>query len=338
MFDFARGIFLIMIIMWHSMMYFAEGIEIEQGALSLIFGACVKFFQYSMMPAFFIMSGYGFCKRKNVKCIRQQAEYLLLPYCRILLAVAAGVILRRLLTQQTILDAMGYEVLPYLLGMSPGYVEFCGIHLKTIGPAWFLITLMNAWIILNFIMNAGKETVQTILVITCVIAGCLTAGLTLPYCIPQSLLTVGFLYIGYKIKKEKLLERELKSPVGLCCVLLAGIVLVFGEVSMSQNLWKLGVLDYAAAVILGVLVLKAVLFLPQQKGAIATKIMLIGRYSLWIISIHSFEYVFIPWEKLKNSSADKILLVMGIFISRAAFIFAVCCIKKKRISRRRKNR
>ena len=68
------------------------------------------------MAAFFMISGYGFYKRKPHKCFAIQRKLLLLPYCIVAAAVIISKFLLAVVRQRSFMENGGEFVLTYLLG------------------------------------------------------------------------------------------------------------------------------------------------------------------------------------------------------------------------------
>lgn len=110
-----------------------------------------------------------------------------------------------------------------------------------------------------------------------------------------------FLAMGVVIRQHNLLER--KIPVwgyGLMGILLF-ICAAFGQVDMVNCIWRLGPVDIAGSCCCGFLLLKiyGCVMRHMPKGIFVSLLESAGFYSMWIICLHCYEKVIVPWYRLK---------------------------------------
>lgn len=343
MFDLSRGLLMILIVLGHSItMYFKYWeVEIEMPLAWWLYPlGILKVAIYGMIPMFFIMSGYGFRKKKLLTCVKSQLLFMMKPYIYTGLVVTALTIAKCLLMHRPLKNKLIYQSVPFLLGLCPGEMEFHGYSLGSTGPMWFLIVMAISWILLNVIFMLENEAVRLLCILT------MTAFCTrlpfisfVPFCLLQSMCCVGYLYIGYHVKKEKLLGSKIpKAELIVFCIILI-LVTPFGNTDISQNVWKLGFLDYIASAIAGYLLLRICYYSNRFEGKVANLLRTVGRQSLNILCVHSVEYLVVPWDKLADKmSGHPAMGVVIICILRGIIIFCGCVLITQIIKLKRKKR
>lgn len=343
-FNLARGIGMVMILLGHSFILFAERPHRTQalfsGAGSVLGGGIVAMF--------FLISGCGFYRRSPRKCFSIQRKLLLKPYC----AVSAAILLTKLLLaaveQRPFRSHGGELVLTYLLGFNAekGGV-FWGIPIDSISIFWFVLALFGGWNLYNAIAQLRSQQLRGGLVFGCVLLGYL---LTLyrkiwPFCLPMALLVVGYLAVGAWINRKGLLERRLPGwSILLLCVPVV-CSLAWGRVDIMTCVWKLGLLDVLSTFCLGFLLMRffAWIMTLNLHSNLVLALEALGFNSIWVVSLHAYEKVIFPWYRM-----DEVLplgpagCTLVCFFGRSALIFllyqVVCIITRcwKRLQGKKK--
>lgn len=314
MFDFVKGFAVCTIVIGHLCMQFnvVENITLNTYNLIVlrILYLCLG---YGTMAMFILISGYGFRKKKVWSCIKQQANYILKPYIIVTIAIAVIfpiVHYAFFKWKAAAIKEMIREVLAFLLVISGESGIVIGEYaLYSCGAIWFMIALMNSWIILNLIMQIENQKIQKILVLLITVIGWFLSRYGIwPFCFQQSLIFTGYLYAGYWIKKNKLLEKKFsiweKILMGICAIIGGAI----GQVEMANNVYALGIFDVIFSGVVGFLMLKVALKINQFSCGIISIVKKIGRYSLWIICLHTVESICFPWYLLADRSKINPLL------------------------------
>lgn len=327
MFDLSRGVLMVLIVLGHSITKYFQYWEVEMPLAWWYYPLVIlKLVIYGLISMFFIMSGYGFRKKKLGACVKSQLQFMMKPYIYVGLIVTLLTIAKCLLKHSPLKDKLIYQSVPFLLGLCPGELEIHGHFVGSIGPMWFLIVLAISWIILNVIFMLENEAVRLLCIAT-LVAFCtrLPFQAFIPFCLIQSLCCASYLYVGYYIKKEKILGNKVsKKNLAVFCVILLFII-PFGNVDVSQNVWKLGFLDYIASVIAGYLLLRICYFSNKFEGKAANVFRAIGRQSLNILCVHSVEYLVFPWDRITNMFSEHALIgVVIICVLRTVIIFCGC--------------
>ena len=343
MFDLNKGILMVLVVFGHSFSMFVKYWERENmpGWIILpllLFGLVL----YGLIPMFFLMSGYGFRKQKMTKCFADRVRYLLKPYLWVAVIVTGLVVLKAIIRNKSVLDAVMKYGFPFLIGLCPGETEVFGWYIASIGPMWFLVAMGIGWIILNLLFQMKTEALR-IVTLLALIALCtqLPFYAFIPLCIVQSICCAGYLYLGYCVKKSRLLTKALSWKTYAILIIIVVGAFLFGTVDVSQNVWKLGFFDYIASAIAGVLLCKMSVRFGGLEGKIAKFFRVLGRNSLYIFCVHTVEYLVFPWNRLYQWFSDCPWLgILVVFLVRV-LIIAVGCIaihKLVMLSRHRKRR
>ncbi|WP_026497662.1 acyltransferase family protein [Butyrivibrio sp. WCD2001] len=347
MFDLLKGIVMILVVVSHTaglIPFLDEYHSIDELVANVnIFVLFLTFafmiFGQATMPALFIISGYGFRKTTYKKCIVKQYETLIIPY--IITVVIA-----------TILHFFSYyflyggfkislkQTIQILLGGLFGFPTNRGINdfwLLACGPIWFLAALSIATFIFNFWVNNFSGVKLFLLsLLTTVIGWIISFAGPLPWSLSQAFIAVSYLWLGYYIKKNKLLVSpiKIKHAIGIAIIVIPYLFYTnfskfFG---MATDEYPLGPISIIANGLLGVLIIKFFLHLNSFDGFICTFIRKIGRQSLYFLCIHSIEmvaignyltYLFIyEWWKGDPGLRSIIILAIRIpFAIIATFLF-----------------
>lgn len=339
-FNLARGLGMFFVVWGHSLRVFLPKMETPP---HLFFGIG-DVFGGGVMAMFFLISGYGFYQRKPKKCISIQAKLLLKPYC----LTACGVLLTKLglalIERRSFWLHGGEYILTYLLGLNAEGGGFLGgIPVESIGIFWFILSLMNGWILYNSILRLTQKWLQWSFVAGCVVGGYILSQVSRvwPFCIPMSLLAVGYLAVGREIRERHLLERSL--PGWSYVLLLISVVfsLLTGRVDMISGVWQMGLLDVIGTFCLGFLLMRFFAWFArlERHGIFINVLEIIGFNSIWVVCLHAYEKVIFPWYRLalwlpNHPILGSLLCMVGRSIVILALYFVV--IRVNRLWKRRK--
>lgn len=282
---------------------------------------------YGLMPLFFMISGYGFSTTSMKKCIKKQTRVLLRPYLLTTLFVTILNFFARCIAAASFRQAVigaGQICLSYLFGTAER-VMFHGIQFSCIGSVWYLLTLYFSWIILNAINLYIRERFRPLVILILATAGYLWGNQgVMPFCLPQSLIGVGYMYIGQQMKENDWLFKKLPTPVWCAIILSAGTTFFFGQIEMAYRVWKLGLVDIIGGGCLGFLLAKGTLFLNKYDNRIWTVLRSIGMYSLWIMCVHSVESVGLLWRQYASRFFDHpFVAFFVVFILRLCIVYGL---------------
>ena len=312
MFDFIKGIAMISIVMTHARSSLGPEEFITGGNVSVMacFDILNKVLSYgnAAMPLFLLVSGYGFRKTKdNVKCLKKQAKLLLKPF---MIVACVTTVLHFVIhycafrylpgsIQATICVGLGY-----LLG-APTTIYIAGMTICFVGAVWFLLTLFWSWISLNFIFTKVKESyVPWVILAIFIIGRFLCYFPTIPFCLVQGVLGIPYLYVGWLIKKREWLTKKFPIGIWIIMIALALFSIGFGGLGLADAYLKYGHIDLISNGCLAFLVMWIGLRINQFDFPLKNQISTIGRYSLWIMCLHTIEQQALPWyllyERLTN--------------------------------------
>ena len=340
MFDLSRGLLMLFVVLGHSITLFFEYWEIEVEVSLLLLPILLgKVLTYGLLPVFFIMSGYGFRMQTMKKCAKNQARYLLKPYLYVAIIVTVAAVLKKLLLGRSVLDALRYQSFPFLLALpSESKVPIGEWDTASIGFMWFFVTLGLAWIVMNLIFQLKNEALRFLIIAGLAVCGVqLPAYAFMPFCLAQVLCSIAYMYLGYRIKKARLLTRGTPKWMYAILVMIVIFIVPFGYIEVSQNVWKLNVLDYLASCAAGCLLFKTSVFLDRFTGKIASFFRLLGKNSMYILCIHAVEYLVIPWEYAERiMKGHYVLGFFAVLIARVLIIGVGCFVIRRIVRRKRK--
>ena len=331
MFDFIKGIFMILVMLSHTYGLFdfvdENGEYISKiGIPALLIILIVTAVAQAALPAMFFMSGYGFRKMSMPACIKKQANTLLKPYC-ISAIIATGIFF--LMTYLTHLGWLRYSVVEalkvfagFVLGL-PKDITIAGVSIYLNSIIWFLIALLVGNIIFNFILSyfEGKKLIVLATIIS--FAGCLIGVfVTLPWCVSQGMVAVLYISLGYLAKKNKIIMvANTKKVILLMSTvsIVAIIISVLSDFNMALSVYPYGPISVITFGLFGIAITYFALYLNVLNGPISRFIRRIGHLSLYVLCIHAIEYVGFG-NYLQREFADR---WHGNVFLRSAIIFAV---------------
>lgn len=320
MFDLLKGIVLLIIVYHHNRNLFPDEIlditikHIENNILNytLLISEKAYFFieilisivAASFMPTLFIISGYSVRKRTISKSFSLEIEELIKPYFLTAIITVLCNFVFHFCFYRYIPGAFN-ESIKVLGGMLLGFpetVQFGEVTFYANGPIWFLFSLFWALIVFNILLNKVDETKIKYCVLGLVIIGSLlfSIGFT-PFGVSRGLVGVLYVYMGYYIRKNKVLTSEhSRKSICIYALLVAipnTIQAILGiKAGIGYDGYSLGPISFMVNGLLGIGV--AYVFLRVDKsvsGKISNTIRYLGRYSLYFMCIHTVEMIAIPW-------------------------------------------
>lgn len=343
MFDLSRGFLMFAVVLAHSVTMFIKYWE-PQYTTQWWYGILIVFKPaiYGLIPMFFMMSGYGFRKKKLKNCIKERAKYILKPYAITGIVIVILTVCKALVANNSVREELWHYAAPFVLGLCPGEMWLGGHYTGSIGPIWFLLVLMLSWIFLDIIFYLENDVIRAVCVIT-LAAFCTRLPFLsfIPYCLIQSLACTSYLYLGYVIRKNNLLHQKLSKQNLLILILISFVIMIFGNIEVSQNVWALGMLDFIASAIIGFLLLKAFNAVNERNltGKIASALRTAGKYSLYILCVHTIEYLVFPWSRITDFFANhKLIGIIAAMCIRTVIITVGCWFITQYIRRKRKRK
>lgn len=342
MFDLFKGVCMILIVFGHtvaSMDRTALQNPLTIGVMAITYAPSVLF-----MPAFFIMSGFGFRKRTVKSCL----SFLWKTLWKFYLCTMAWITILRFGIRAVItssLEAAFYETLPvlggYLLGL-PDYAEFGKTFFLGTAPMWYVLALALAWFNLNLIMLKVPQKYWPPVVLAVVVSGWWIGTQMVDFfCIPQGMIATGYLYLGYVLKKKKYFFHSWESKekywaaAGVCLYL--AVIIFKGIDEMSPGIWQLGPVSILLDGYIAVIFLYGFLKLNRFTGTFSNCIRWIGRNSLYVVALHAIEIPCVPWYLITDRFSDNLdVACWSILIIRLLLIITtmVCIQAVQKHSRR----
>lgn len=289
-FDLVKGIGILFIIAGHTLAIYGESLK----RISPVFSV----FGWGVLPMFYIISGLGSKKMDIKKHLKRTVKDLLFPYLWVVAFVAILFPIFHYIAFRWWPGAfleMRRTTLGLLTGCKISGKQICGIEVYESSAVWYLLALFIALNTMNIIWKISNKWETLFLVCLCIVAGfwCKTADIWY-YCIPYGLMAVGYVYLGGFIKKSRWLEKD----VPLWQFVVLGVVFLASEIlehSSAIPSMEKEILDYIGTGSLGIFFVRFAIWADRFEGVIFDGIRKIGRYSYYIMCIHSVEMSCIPW-------------------------------------------
>ena len=290
-------------------------------------------FPVSMMPSLLIVAGYGYRKRSISKALKLNAKELLKPYIITALATTlANVVMHYAFFRYLpgALKESGCVFGGFILGLSQT-TQIGNVMLYANGPMWYILAMFWALTVYNIIINklSGKKIPYFVCGVS-IVGWLLSYIKNIPFCLSQGLIGVIYVGIGHYLKKSKFFLREhaIKEKIIILFTIIVPNFLLgmFGCITeMADNIYSLGPINYVENGLFGVLVLYLFLRLNGLRGKITSAIRKIGRYSLFVMSVHTAEMIAIPWYVVaEHFQARQLFGLVMIYIIKLLIIFTAC--------------
>lgn len=320
MFDFMKGFGIIMVLFRHSI--YDSTLLSESILWTIIYTVII--------PIFFATSGYWLKKRPFRDGLITSLKLFLKPYLIVIACIDLVGLVHRFL-QNNMGEWVNLFLRQSVLVISGDY--------SRIAFMWFVFALMVSWILFYGLIQIKNEKYQIAVSFLICFIGTLILPYKFPFQIAQGLIAQLFLFAGYLMKKHRFLEKKLSFPVlaGLAAVWLVGGYFSCREPLCDLSMYQFG--NGIPAVICclcgSILVIEAGIRINAIDNPLIEKVALLGRYTMWILCIHSFEATVVPWRYIyhlvPNSGIAGSLLKLCL---RCVFIFVVFCLIKQ-ITRRK---
>lgn len=310
MFNVYKGVLMFIILLGHSITTYFHYWEYDilSNPLIMALGLFGKIFIYGIAPSFFMLCGYGVRKMPVLNTARHQAKYFLKPYFLVAAVTVILILAKTIVAGGSIGESLRYYGLPYLLAYCPGERPFLGVEMSSIGPIWFFVTFFFSTILLNVVLKEDRMWIQIALLVMVAAIGVTLRYVTLPFCFQQTLICTGYMYVGWLMKKKKLLAEKIPLYfLILSLVFILGISLK-GNVEVSQNVWEQGLTDLVASYFAGFLLLLVGYQAGRFRGRVASWLAWMGQNALYICCIHTVAYTILPWDQLAAVFAEQKIL------------------------------
>ena len=294
----------------------------------------------------FMVSGFGFRQAAMGATVKKQAGTILVPY--LITSVVATILyaichFKVLGSTEEWLYQIRSHALGYLIGVTdtnliPNGAATC------VAAIWYLLALFIAWNLLNIIMNLAPQKAVIPICIAVTVAGYLLAVTIQPqFCLSQGMVGVTPLYFGYRIREDKLLLKKHPWWVFVLLGIGSAISICFGTLKLANYTYDLGILEIPLAGCTAYLLMYLAVAIDGIEGWVPDKLRTIGRYSLWILCVHTIEIKALPWYSILGLLPDNLLLdIIIMFAIRCVLIYImfeiVMWFEKKKTAREKAKR
>ncbi len=325
-FNIARGMAILVVIAGHSMALFLNKLPVTN--VPIVFAGAGRVLGGGLMAMFFMISGFYFFRRTPKKCFKMQSKLLLMPYFLTAATILLATIFQQIIKENSIWPEFSKILVTYLLGFNALHTQtFLGLRVGTVSVFWFLLGLFIGWNIYNLICWIKNRLLRSLCVLFCIVLSWSLSQFSSvwPLAIPASLMAVGYLAAGHKIRKYNLLEQTL-PPIFWCTVTFISIVcLAFGYVDVAPGIWKLGLLDVAGSFCIGFLFLR---FYAKRMASASQRrplflIEYCGLNAIRTLCLHALEKHIIPWQNLNLLFPDSPFLCALLCFLGRLFLIAV---------------
>lgn len=328
-FDWVKGMGMICIVVGHLLNEYSVSLQIFSPIMIPL-----KILSAGLMPMFFLINGYSFKSRSIYDMFNKSTKGLLKPYIYVAIAVICIFpIIHYLLYRWwpgAVSETVRY-IVAFVFGLPCVGMEIFGISAYSCSVAWFLLAMFLTHNILNIILKIQDQKLQIVMVMGCVLIGYACAINKIWYfCIPQGFLATGYSYLGYLMKKTKLLQKKIPIWVYMILIFISVAELIWGEYNLANSIYKRGILDYIGSIATGLLFMRCAFFANYFENVVSEAVKIIGRYSYWIIGLHAWEMVSIPWyEVIKKFGKQAVIGFFVILFFKINIIYVGCCVLKK---------
>lgn len=236
------------------------------------------------MPLFFLVSGYFTKEKDTFKNIISLFNRLIKPFLLIAIIVVST---------KTIHD--------YVLSHS-FKIDFDIIG-HGIGPGWFLLALFWGKIIFNYLLKYFPNQYLLISFIVSAIPLLFRYlyPIYIPLCVLHGMSCTIFLAIGYYAKQKHVLQL-MRKHIQLCILISMIFWLntsIYGLVEMSDNYFKLWVIDYLGAIGGTFLCYCLAHFIVIHFSLLSRLLTTVSIFSLAIYTFHSIDFCIPLWHWIK---------------------------------------
>ena len=296
-FDLAKGTLMLVVILVHMFPYY----DLSRYPVLTPFLSLAQIAAYGAMAVFYIMSGYGFKERSVKATLKKTFDEMIKPYLVVMVCAAFLFPIVHFLNYRWWPNAIretGKLVLAFLVGAKESGKTLFGYEIYSCSVAWFLLAMFTAHNVLNLILKIKNMKLQALTAVFLFFAGFALYQIDFfYYCIPDALMMVEAIYIGYIVKKYKLMNQLVNSRT-VCFFLwmLAGMAVILqqnGALYENSPYFVKNLVNQCISYLLLFYGIKA----DRYENKAADLFRTIGIYTYWIMCIHCVELVVIPWYR-----------------------------------------
>lgn len=340
MFDLLKGITMFGIIVNHTFTLFPSNFVYQAARenvsnpqiVPIILLTLYSIFEHALIPSLFFISGYGFRKTSFKKNLSRQFKSLMIPYIITAFLTAGLHLCTHYCLYRHFKDSFK-ETLSQLGGSMLGLsttTDYGGIKLFFCGPCWFVMALFVGMIIFNALLAFFDNIKLLIAVLLVTTFGWLISLIgTTPWCFSQGCISVFFIYLGYYTKKHKLFTEGIDNKKKMVYIILVFIPYVvmralgYGD-SMSESMYPLGMITITLNGLFALCFIYAFLLLNRFNGVISSSIRSVGRYSIYIVCIHTIDMMGFPLYHFAEKFEETALTITVFSLIRVAVVCGIC--------------
>lgn len=328
MFDFIKGLAIFFVVLCHVLASFSENELVNR--LNL----CVRTLSMFWMASLLMASGYWMVPKKTKEYTKKIFSSFLKQYVGVGIVTLFCYMMIHYIRFRWIPGAIkgGFGVvLAFLLG-NKYEVTFGKVTIYEIGPAWFLVVLCLGSIMLNIVLNTQWIRHKTLVMVLLGVFGVVLEHIVWsPYCLGPSFAGSLCLFVGYRLRQSKYLIATWRKweYIRLVVLLLVGIVMMMfcfwaGVYGMSAEL--------LTTIPVGIVVLRLGLLTETAKNGVVRFFRHLGRYTLWILMVHTVEMLSIDWSALTHKTFfvnHPLISLLAVLVVRWGIIAVGCMIISK---------
>ncbi len=292
-------------------------VDVTKGVaiLCIVLGHMYNFYVWNLVftfhvPIFFLITGYFLnAKRPLPVFAKTRARSLLVPYavtCAAIVVLGTGIGLLR----GNAFSAAKTWIFAALYGAGSAHAEPFAV--PSIGAVWFLWAAF--WGCLFVRISLKLKAGQRLLFLSILFAAAyLTRNiLWLPFSIQAGAYAAMYMYLGYLFRQAEGQYLSLPAEVKAAGLLMAAWVWIsfivhFESFWLSSGDIGRGVIDIVGTLCASAVVIFLCTCIDRYVPRIARPLAWLGRYSIYVLCVHTLELHFFPWGR-----AGEILAAHGI--------------------------
>lgn len=298
MFDVLKGFLMLVIVFVHHISFVNGGLLLFSPE-----GLLPRLTAWSTLTIglFFVIAGYQL--RPGVRWkdyVKKQLVQLIVPYlAAVVLAALGRGLMWYLRTGQAEIRAVSTILAGGCYGAIQN-VEVFGVWAYSVQALWFLPTFFFSSLIFQLLWRIPREEIRKAAVWGLTAAAVYFPDayqIQLPFFLIQSCAVLGLMETGRILRERKLLYRKLPAQIPAAACFLYLFCHLFSASNVASNVYRFGILDYAAAVLMAVVVLRGYVKLGIGEWRGTEALAYIGTYSMLFLLVHGEGLLLIPWER-----------------------------------------
>lgn len=297
--DIARGIAIILMVIGHVL---------EHGLKRNII------FSFHM-PLFIIVSGIFYKERSIKETIKNVLIKLILPYIICTFVVSFfTVIIYKTSIEYAFVEWIKQICFSYAFW---GDINF-GVSATPLSVLWFFPLLAISKLIFTAIKKISKDNDITLFCISVFVSYLgYILGIKkywLPFSIDVAMASVIFYYVGYKLKREQILDQILKNNKLLVIFLLFWIIgIKYNWIELAIRRYPNGLFSFITAITGTMIIFKISILIDKYLSNVSKILCWYGRNSSYVLIMHYVESWFINYDIFQNEDLTIMKLKVSCF-------------------------